>query len=259
MNLYTCNACRYTFPAETIPDRCPDCGKATANVKVFIGGKNILRTVPAVRESTEIEAAEYERIKKEIEAELAAEQEQKNIAASKIDFTVRYITLLLHHKLQQDEHNMALILGYSFLTLPSNYIKGFIHSVLEPDQADRFGGVPASSLPDRYTEFRRRFSSEMQSERGNVGEYEYNELYQSTWEEGTLIADEDSVRVLPTQDNLNPDTPALNFMKYFSCDEPVLCLKTPNLGTIRHIKCKDIAEHPSDEYLAFLRDVYNMM
>ena len=58
---------------------------------------------------------------------------------------------------------MALILGYSFLTLPSSYIKGFIHSVLEPDQADRFGGVSASSLPDRYTEFRRRFSSELQT------------------------------------------------------------------------------------------------
>ena len=59
MKLYTCNACRYTFPAETLPDRCPDCGKATANVKVCIGGKNILRSVPAIRESTDIEAAEY--------------------------------------------------------------------------------------------------------------------------------------------------------------------------------------------------------
>ena len=87
----------------------------------------------------------------------------------------------------------------------------------------------------------------------------YGELYQSTWEEGTLFVDEESVRVLPTQDNLNPDTPALNFMKYAVCDEPVLCLKTPNLGTVRHIKCKDIAEHPSEEYLAFLRDVYNIM
>ena len=76
MNLYTCNACRYTFPAETLPDRCPDCGKATANVKVCIGGKNKLRSVPAIRESTDTEVAEYERIKKEIEAELAAEEEQ---------------------------------------------------------------------------------------------------------------------------------------------------------------------------------------
>ena len=154
---------------------------------------------------------------------------------------------------------MALILGYSFLTLPSNYIKGFIHSVLEPDQADRFGGASASSLPERYTEFRRRFSSELQTERGRLGSFEYDELYQSTWEEGTLIVDEDSVRVLPTQDNLNPDTPALNFMKYAVCDESLLGLKTPNLGTVRHIKCKDIAEHPSEEYLAFLRDVYNIM
>ena len=59
MKLYTCNACRYTFPAESLPDRCPDCGKATANVKVCIGGKNILRSVPAIRESTDTEVAEY--------------------------------------------------------------------------------------------------------------------------------------------------------------------------------------------------------
>ena len=78
MSLYTCNACRYTFPAETLPDRCPDCGKASANVKVCINGKNILRPVPAVREATEIEAAEYERIKIEIEEELATEQEHNN-------------------------------------------------------------------------------------------------------------------------------------------------------------------------------------
>ena len=67
MNLDTCNACRYTCPADTLSDRCPDCGKATANVKVCIGGKNILRSVPAIRESTDTEVAEYERIKKEIE------------------------------------------------------------------------------------------------------------------------------------------------------------------------------------------------
>ena len=136
---------------------------------------------------------------------------------------------------------MALILGYSFLTLPSDYIKGFILSVLEPDQADRFGGTPVSSLPDRYSEFRRRFSSELQTERRSLGDFEYDELYLGTWEEGTLFVDEDSVRVLPTQDNLNPDTPALNFMKYATCDESVLGLKTPNIGTIRHIKCKYLA------------------
>ena len=112
MKLYTCNACRYTFPAESLPDRCPDCGKDAANVKVCIGGKNILRSVPAIRESTDTEAAEYERIKKEIEAELAVEEEQKNIAASKIDYTIRYITLLLQHKLQQDEHNIVNVNEY---------------------------------------------------------------------------------------------------------------------------------------------------
>ena len=24
---YTCDACRYTFESDKLPDRCPDCGK----------------------------------------------------------------------------------------------------------------------------------------------------------------------------------------------------------------------------------------
>ena len=76
VNYYFCDVCHYCFKAESMPDRCPDCGKATAKVKVCIGGKNKLRSVPAIRESTDTEAAEYERIKKEIEKELAAEEEQ---------------------------------------------------------------------------------------------------------------------------------------------------------------------------------------
>lgn len=26
MNYYFCDACKYCFPADTQPDRCPDCG-----------------------------------------------------------------------------------------------------------------------------------------------------------------------------------------------------------------------------------------
>ena len=105
MNLYTCNACRYTFPADTLSDRCPDCGKSTANVKVCIGGKNILRSVPAIRESTDIEAAEYERIKREIEAELAAEEEQILISSpssstSAFRFTFSKSTIRAHLKVR---------------------------------------------------------------------------------------------------------------------------------------------------------------
>ena len=46
MKLYTCNACRYTFPAESLPDRCPDCGKTQWHEN------------PAVRPATKKEIAD---------------------------------------------------------------------------------------------------------------------------------------------------------------------------------------------------------
>ena len=49
--IYYCQHCRYTFPADTLPERCPDCGKV------------------AVRLATEEERAEYDKIQAEIAAE----------------------------------------------------------------------------------------------------------------------------------------------------------------------------------------------
>lgn len=33
MNYYFCDACRYCFSAEKLPDRCPDCGAVERNNK----------------------------------------------------------------------------------------------------------------------------------------------------------------------------------------------------------------------------------
>lgn len=55
--LYCCRACRYVFPANAFPARCPDCGKET-----WYGS-------PAVRKATSEEMADYIRIRKEITAE----------------------------------------------------------------------------------------------------------------------------------------------------------------------------------------------
>lgn len=52
-----CDSCHYTFSAESLPDRCPDCGK-----QQFSG-------VPAVREATSKEINDYKRIRIEIEQE----------------------------------------------------------------------------------------------------------------------------------------------------------------------------------------------
>lgn len=50
MNYYFCDACRYCFSAEELPDRCPDCGAQTYNEK------------PAVRLASKMEIAELLRI-----------------------------------------------------------------------------------------------------------------------------------------------------------------------------------------------------
>ncbi len=46
MNYYYCDACRYCFEAEELPERCPDCGAA------------LYRDKPAVRPATDIEIKE---------------------------------------------------------------------------------------------------------------------------------------------------------------------------------------------------------
>lgn len=53
MNYYFCDACRYCFSAEKLPDRCPDCGAVAYNDCL------------AVRLATNTEIAELLRIWKE--------------------------------------------------------------------------------------------------------------------------------------------------------------------------------------------------
>ena len=53
MNYYFCDACRYCFSAEKLPDRCPDCGA------------QIYKEKPAVRLASKTEIEELLRIRKE--------------------------------------------------------------------------------------------------------------------------------------------------------------------------------------------------
>ena len=40
MNFYYCDACRYCFSAEVLPDRCPDCGAVEHNDKKAVRSAN---------------------------------------------------------------------------------------------------------------------------------------------------------------------------------------------------------------------------
>ena len=42
MNYYFCDVCHYCFEAESLPDRCPDCGK-----KISVFGKSHLDEIAA--------------------------------------------------------------------------------------------------------------------------------------------------------------------------------------------------------------------
>ena len=53
MNYYFCDACRYCFSAEELPDRCPDCGAVAYDDK------------KAVRPASKTEIEELLRIQKE--------------------------------------------------------------------------------------------------------------------------------------------------------------------------------------------------
>lgn len=53
MNFYYCDACHYCFEADTLPDRCPDCGAQTYKEK------------PAVRSASNNEIEELLRIRAE--------------------------------------------------------------------------------------------------------------------------------------------------------------------------------------------------
>lgn len=53
MTFYFCDACHYCFEAESLPDRCPDCGKTQWHEN------------PAVRPATEKEIADLLRARAE--------------------------------------------------------------------------------------------------------------------------------------------------------------------------------------------------
>lgn len=53
MNYYFCDACRYCFSTEQLPDRCPDCGAIEYNDHA------------AVRQATDAEVKELLRIRAE--------------------------------------------------------------------------------------------------------------------------------------------------------------------------------------------------
>ena len=72
MPVYACEACLYTFAADNIPERCPDCGKQVVARRLSVDGKTLVRDYPAVRPATKSEITQYKAVQAEIAEEEAA-------------------------------------------------------------------------------------------------------------------------------------------------------------------------------------------
>ncbi|MBO5569732.1 MAG: hypothetical protein J6A79_12475 [Clostridia bacterium] len=77
MNYYTCNACLFTFASDSMPTRCPDCGKLEVQTTEEKFGRTAVHTWPAVRPATLSEIDYHLKVKNEIDMEEGTAQEME--------------------------------------------------------------------------------------------------------------------------------------------------------------------------------------
>lgn len=212
-NMYTCDACRFIFPAENLPERCPDCGKESITKKAKKDGQERKLVLPAVRPATTAEIAEHEKALIEIAAEDAFAdriQEPRN------------------YDMSMGEHNLALMLLFAFNNCPAHYLRSRLDTIVDESREDVATTDSALRL---YTDAKKLFTSEIGKERRQFDAC------------GTL-----------------PHGPALDVLYAFRQKEFVALIGSkPNLGDVRRVDIKEIAEKPSAGFLRFLADWYNSL
>ena len=146
--LYTCDAYRFIFLAENLPERCPDCGKESITKKAKKDGQERKLVLPAVRPATADEIAGHEKALMEIAAEDAF--------ADRIQEPQNY-------DMSMGEHNLALMLLFYFRQCPVPYLRVKLNALLDESP---FEGVDATADDLRlYTDVKKHFSSEIGKER----------------------------------------------------------------------------------------------
>lgn len=227
----TCDNCHYTFVAPTLPTACPDCGKEKINRR--IGNKII--SAPAVREATDDEKSWF----KEMQAELAEEDQRKETVKS-----------LEKYAMTEDEYNWALILIYEHSLPKTDDAKHVMNSILRSALSD-----PEKTL-SYYQDIKKMFTrhvSDDRSELSKAGKSEPVSIYDHHWDEG---GDDEDYPAPTLISGLEQYGPALYTLYHFRRDEdrPFFLFGIPNLGNIRRIDLKKIAEDPSAGYAQFLLD-----
>lgn len=219
--LYTCDSCHYTFQADELPSRCPDCGKESINRRI---GTKVIAS-PAIREATDQERSWYEANQEE----LRREEENK---VEKIDCLNEAIKTLDTYGMTDDEFNWSLVLlnehksSQTFIPLLDIYIT-------DPDRA-----------LDYYKTTRRVFTRKINEERNELKRQGRNEPWSTT-----MVKEQEYI---PRPD-LDDYGPTLAVLYRFKGSE-LPFFDTPNLGNIRRIDLNKIAAEPSAGFLQFLTD-----
>ncbi|MCD7759182.1 MAG: hypothetical protein LUH52_05585 [Bacteroides uniformis] len=135
------------------------------------------------------------------------------------------------------EHNMAVIVRFSFRTTPPEYAEYYIRQLFAPDRENRLDKSAESFLLDLRREFTRLFREEKRA---------YGFIHPR------YDAKTDTVSFKE-----NPETPAINAICTFKMKNPVLDYTgdKPNLGNVYSIKPDEIVKNPSENFLRFLHDL----
>lgn len=215
--IFTCDACNYTFSADTLPTSCPDCGKSSVDHR--IGNKFI--SAPAVRNATADEIAWYD----EIQAEIAAEEAQKEYTAEMDKMA-----------LTDEEYNWSLVMLFSHKTPRTEEARKLTASQLKLILKD-----PQRTL-DYYISVRKTFTQAINADRAALKDEEPIGVYRMN-EYGEMVLN----------DGLDEYGPALSVLYHFRIEDKLL--HTPSLGDLRRIDLKRIAEEPSTAYKQIMLDM----
>ena len=98
----TCDACHYTFYADTLPSRCPDCGKEQIHRRV----RERIIPSPAVRVATGEEVAWFENVRRELSSEESLERLSDGMTGDEYNWFL--IMLFLHPMPKTRDTRLAL-------------------------------------------------------------------------------------------------------------------------------------------------------
>lgn len=187
------------------------------------------------QQNKDLDATRLEQIRK-VEDKLA--ESQKEISQLQGHINAKPVSTLpspADYDLPINEHNMAVIVRFSYRTTPPQYAEFYIRKLFAQD--GKLDSYAESFLLDLRKEFSRQFREE-------------KSIYGFT--PPVYVVETDTVSF-----NENPDTPAINAICTFKMKNAFLdyLRGKPNLGDINSVKPAEIVQNPSEGFLRFLHDL----